>query len=128
MPKQVHQGRKQPVGAGVQGRRPQGPDLFPVGDNVVCTALGLIGPGKPGGSWRIDWQVYRRLIVDDDIHGAIITAQDGLNARDRSLYGREQDELRVLDTALWTYEIWRIVADKKAAKNAAHARGESAQP
>ncbi|HEX8080843.1 MAG TPA: DUF6308 family protein [Jatrophihabitans sp.] len=86
------------------------PDLFPVRDSIVCTALGLIGRGKPQGTWRIDWQVYRALLLDNDVRSAIIAAQDGLADRTRADYGREQDELRVLDAALWTYEIWRMDA------------------
>lgn len=94
------------------------PDLFPVRDNIVCTALGLIGPGRPKGSWRLDWQVYQALVLDNKIRSAIIVAQDELNARDKGDYGREQDELRLLDTAMWTYEIWRISASEKTSKPA----------
>lgn len=84
------------------------PNLFPVRDNVVCTALGLLGPGKGRGSWRTDWQVYRALVRDDEVRAGIEAAQDGVNALDRATHGHEQDELRVLDAAMWTHEIWRL--------------------
>ena len=86
------------------------PNLFPVRDNIVCTALGLLGPGKGRGSWQIDWQVYRALVRDDEVRVAIEAAQDRLNALGQATHGHEQDELRVLDAAMWTYEIWRIAA------------------
>jgi hypothetical protein len=79
------------------------PELFPVRDNLVCAHLGLLPTGTRG-DYQVDWQVYRALIGDHRVIGAI----DALNplikaeARDRRVQ-TDTGRLRLLDAALWTW-------------------------
>lgn len=76
------------------------PYLFPVRDSVVSGVLGLTRLS----SYKIDLQVFRHLIGDPGVIAACDAAVDAAHevAGDRRLV-IDNDRLRVLDAALWTY-------------------------
>jgi hypothetical protein len=90
------------------------PGLFPVRDNVVCTALGLIGKGQPVGDWQLDWQVYAQLLEHRDVWPRLDAAIRYIASLPSGEYAGDVHELRILDAALWTYENSRGRAERAA--------------
>jgi hypothetical protein len=72
------------------------PHFFPVRDSVVTELV--LGLGK---SYLIDWQVYRHLLVDQEVMGELgaVTAQ-AAELSDRP-DGIPDPPLRILDVLLW---------------------------
>lgn len=83
------------------------PDLFPVRDSVVCQLLGIQGYGN----YEVDYQVFRHLIQDDGIR-ELLTQTVALTAQENPRARLDASLLRVLDVALWTYALWRILDDE----------------
>lgn len=76
------------------------PSLFPVRDRVIRDLLGL----TRHANYQVDWQVFRALIGDRDIINACDAARTAAHeAADGRRVDIDQERLRVLDAALWTY-------------------------
>ncbi len=73
------------------------PDLFPVRDSVVCALLGI------GKNYEVDWQVYRRLLQDDDIRRSLDQIVDNAAAIPGVDVGSPTARLRHLDVVLWMH-------------------------
>lgn len=73
------------------------PDLFPVRDSVVCALLGI------GKNYEVDWQVYRRLLQDDDIRSSLNQIVDKAAAIPGVDIGSPTARLRHLDVVLWMH-------------------------
>lgn len=80
------------------------PWLFPVRDNNVCSHLGILKLND----FRLDWQVFRGLLQDEEINERLQALPDEIHDRAE---GRElrldTSPLRLLDAALWTFTVWR---------------------
>jgi hypothetical protein len=76
------------------------PDLFPVRDSVVCDLLGLSGSKQ---NYEVDWQVYRRIVQDDEIRGRLDYVVDEASGREGVNIGHPNRRLRHLDVALWMH-------------------------
>jgi hypothetical protein len=89
------------VGHGIEAVRAERPKLFPVRDNLVLNLLGLL-PSRATAGYGVNWQVFRRLVVDQEITDGIATAIQ--NAR--TLPGDirvEEFPLRQLDVLPWMH-------------------------
>lgn len=76
------------------------PDLFPVRDSVVSELLGLSGRKQ---NYEVDWQVYRRIVQDDEICSRLDSVVDEASAREGVNIGHPNRRLRHLDVALWMH-------------------------
>ncbi|MBR7744364.1 hypothetical protein KC207_13805 [Phycicoccus sp. BSK3Z-2] len=76
------------------------PDLFPVRDSVVCDLLGLSGSRQ---NYEVDWQVFRRIIQDDDVRSRIDAVVDEAAQREGVNIGHPNLRLRHLDVVLWMH-------------------------
>jgi hypothetical protein len=79
------------------------PALFPVRDNKVCKLLNL-QPRSRRSNYQVDWQVFRYLIRDTEVTGAVDAARSQIEELS-SGYSVDLSQLRVLDAALWTYAV-----------------------
>ncbi len=78
------------------------PDLFPVRDSVVCDLLELSGPHLTQ-NYEVDWQVFRRIIQDDDVRARLDEVVKEAGARDGVNIGHPNRRLRHLDVVLWMH-------------------------
>ncbi len=86
------------------------PDLFPVRDSVVCDLLELSGRKQ---NYQVDWQVYRRIIQDDDVRTPLDFVVQEAAQRDRVNIGHPNRRLRHLDVALWMHARRRGVGARR---------------
>lgn len=77
------------------------PRLFPVRDNLVCIYLGGGRPLKSGDGWpgdfSVDMQVYAYLMTHTSVRNALTHLRAKLESDDI----RVDEDLRLLDSALW---------------------------
>lgn len=77
------------------------PLLFPVRDNLVCAYLGDGRPLKSGDGWpgdfSVDMQVYASLMTHASVRNALTHLRAGLEDD----HIRVDEDLRLLDSALW---------------------------
>lgn len=73
------------------------PDLFPVRDSVTSKLLGI------GKNYEVDWQVYRRLLQDDDVRGRLDQVVDQAASHPGVDIGSPNRRLRHLDVVLWMH-------------------------
>lgn len=74
------------------------PHLFPVRDNLVCDLLGA--PKR----YAADWAIYRHLMRDEQIRHALEAVPRHVTAAAGTRHVVLEDEpLRLLDAALWTW-------------------------
>lgn len=77
------------------------PFLVPVRDRKVRELLGI----EPPYDYRLDWQLYRELIRDNEIAGLVAAATSAAATHTGAPVGIADPTLRVLDVALWTHAV-----------------------